>query len=190
MTFGNRPGIPDGSFRSEHADFAQQVVAGLSDFILRPGEMVDISGINSARMLLLAGDHGGMNVSSHYTVVQGCNGTSFTRLVTCDVDCEFINCDFAWKRGAGTDDGLVSIGASATVRFTNCRFWKSAFVSPVCVALANGGKAHFVNCHFGPTVGVAGVVINNAGLAANVGVQGVNKTGQPLGTVTSIFVTT
>lgn len=190
MRFGNRPGMPTGSVAGDHADAAQQVVSGLADIIVRPGEAIDLRGVSRARVFLLAGDHGGLRVDSDGTVIECAPGAAFTRHVQINADCEFVNCDFLWQRGSNTDDTLVTVAATATVRFTNCRFYRAKFIAPTCVTIANGGKAHFVNCWFGPEVGVAGSVISNAGIAANVSVIGSNKTTQGIGTVVSLAVTT
>ncbi len=188
MTF-NRPNMPTGNLGDDHLDRAQGTLALLGEVMARPGEPAVSGKFSDPSFLLLAGDHGGIAPVSGGRY-GGSPGAKVTRHVQCDVDCSFEGLDFIATPGSNNNDTLVSIGAAATVRFTNCRFVKGALLSPTCVTLAAGGRAQFIGCTFGPATATVASVIVNAGVAGNVGVLGSNKTGQPIGTVTTIFLTT
>jgi hypothetical protein len=85
-------------------------------------------------------------------------------------------------------DPVVSIGSLSVAVFRNCVFHRRrGNASQVWVDVASGGKAIFIGCMFLSSVDVlGGVIINNAGAAANVQVVGCyNGTGLTFAGVTS-----
>lgn len=188
MSFGSRPAAPLASPAGDHADLLQGMFAQLTTTFIRPGAGFIGTRIANERLLMLSGDHGGLRVGTPGAYIQGVPGQRFRRKVVIEQDCTFDGCDFVWQRGSNVDDYLVEVSATAIVTFNNCRFIKSATLGPEMVLFANGGKAVFTGCTFGPATATAGFVLTNPGAAVNVGVMGVNRTGQPPGNCTTIFL--
>jgi len=91
---------------------------------------------------------------------------------------------------AGVDSPIVTVAAAARVVFRSCVFERTdARLSAAdnYVSVFAGGLAIFVGCVFRGAQ-TAGVIVTNAGGAANVGIVGCsNRTGRAHNNVTTIF---
>jgi len=138
---------------------------------------------------LQAGQHGGFRLTAPDTRIDGAAGAVVTRRCVIAANAMFDGVQFASVDGSdNVTQSLVDI-ASVTVVFRGCRFTRRANDSGPWITIAAGGRVHFIGCVFDGVVAVA-AVIDNLGIAGDVGVFGANLTGQALGVVTSIFVTT
>lgn len=166
------------------------IVNGLGQNVIGPGEIPEENLITENGFLMLAGKHVGFRWSSSGNRLAAAPGAQITRLVTFESDAHIQDIDFIATPGSNNVDYLCKIEAEGDVTFVNCRFYKKKNMPPTFVEIESGGKARFVGCWFGGEMDKSGDVINNAGVAASVGVLAANKTTNPIGTATFIFVTT
>jgi len=108
------------------------------------------------------------------------NGTRYDGVPGCIIDKDVTTFTVDTTTCQGMDfRGQVSIAATASVVFTNCRFSNT-------VAMTAGARAHFVGCYFYEQGSV-----NNSGVAANAYIVGcVRKSGIANVNVTTIAETT
>lgn len=158
-------------------------LAGDTAFVVaKPGELT--KALESSAVVLLApGDHGGLTLKRAGARLIAQPGAYFSKLVEIRGDAFFDRCDF--RQGATNGARLVDCtSTTARLQFLGCTFSKKNNALGDFVGIANGAKALFNGCEFGPVM-VAGVVINNAGAAANVHSSGANFTGRAHANVTA-----
>lgn len=171
-------------------DLLRKLMQDLGDSLVSaPGPMVELRDRNNA-VLLLSGEHSGLKIEKQGTRILAMPGTVATRKVVITADCRIDGLRFASKAGSNNvSSALLDVSNNATVFLHNCVFERSGDEIADWIATANGCKLHLIGCTFTGQM-VAGTCINNAGGVGDVAVWGSNKTGRPLGAVTSIFVTT
>ncbi len=126
--------------------------------------------------LLQDGEHGGMSLSKPDTNITGMPGSQIIKPVTFE--------NSARLTGVHFRDRIYVTSATATVIFVCCRIELERGID-----LEPGAKVIFMGCLFEGSP--PGDVVNNPGATVNVQVVGCsNKTGQALGNVTSVAVTT
>jgi len=141
------------------------------------------SAIRNNAITLTSGNHGGVTLAVDDTAIKGMPaGVFMTKKVSFDADAVVDGIHFT--SSPDNSDELAVIGGSATVVFRACTLEKFPTTGSTFVTVESGGKALFVGCVFRGSP-PSGDVISNA-VAANVQLVGCyNKTGNPLGTVTS-----
>ena len=168
------------------------LVGSLADRVIGPQDNLSLTKKTDNRVLLLAGDRGGLVITQPYTTIQGVPGARLTGRV--DVQCgdgyvHFIGVTFRATPESDNADTLVNISADSRVLFSQCNFEKD----PTCpltadfITIEAGGQAVFTNCIFSPEqTGVAGFTINNAGALADViATNCARRTGWPHNNVTT-----
>jgi hypothetical protein len=155
----------------------ERTVINLATTTIQAGANVVFPKSSNNALLLLAGDHNGCAVSSAGSQIRGVSGARIVRLWRISADCIVDGVAF---ESVGNDNAttLVSITNNAKVMFRNCSFRKATGDEGDYVTLESGSKAVFVGCYWDGTPN-AGNRVNNAGVAANVQLIGVNKTGRP-----------
>lgn len=121
------------------------------------------------------GEHGGMSLSKPNTSIMGMPGSQIIKPVVFSESARLTNIHFK--------DSVSVSSATATVIFVCCRVELAESLS-----LESGAKAIFIGCLFEGDL--SGNVIDNPGAVTDVQLVGCsNKTGQALGNVTSVAVT-
>lgn len=155
----------------------ERTVANLAETTIPAGAVVSFPKTSANALLLLTGDHNGCTVSSANNQIRGASGARIVRLWRITADCIVDGVSF---ESVGYDNAqvLVAISNNAKVMFRNCSFRKATTDGGDYVTLTSGSKAVFVGCYWDGTPS-SGNRVNNAGVAANVQLIGVNKTGRP-----------
>ena len=154
-----------------------RTVTNLATTTIQAGSAIVFPKASANALLLLAGDHNGCNVSLAGSQIRGVSGARSVRLWRITADCTIDGVAFE-SVGNDNSDVLVAISNDAKVMFRNCSFYKSVGDEGDYVTLESGSKAVFVGCYWDGTP-TTGNRVNNAGVAANVQLIGVNKTGRP-----------
>lgn len=168
---------------------ADAVIGSLSEHVVAADAMLpQVAAGAPRRVLLLAGDHGGLLLPADADdVLAGLPGAFFGGRVVVRSKARFEGLEF---RSADPATALVMLHTTARVLFINCRFVRSTQDTGDWVAMANGARASFVGCQFLGVTG-AGTVVNNAGVALDAGIVGcVNLTTRAHVNVTTIFEVT
>jgi hypothetical protein len=154
--------------------------------VIQPGTSLFLPRLDKNALYLAAGDHTSFLINKAATSIRCAPGATTDGLWTIDVPGEVVR--ITGMQFKSELSPMVSITAGTYVIFTDCTFLKpEPAVTTSFVAIAATAKASFIGCEFGPTKATAGFVINNAGAALNVYVQGgVNLTGQLHNNVTII----
>lgn len=183
---GDRAYVESWSQRNEF----HSAVNRIGQNVVQPGDTLDETLLKDNGFYLLAGEHVGFEWSAPGNRIVAAPGAQITRLVTFDSEAHIEGVDFIATEGSNNTDYLCKINAPGDVTFVNCRFYKEQNMPPTFIEMVSGGKARFVGCWFGGVNDTTGNVINNPGANTDVGVLAANKTGNVLGNVTAIFVTT
>ncbi len=165
-------------------DLVRQIVNSLGSQVVREGsELKEMAQKNNA-LYLLKGDHGGMTLSRPGSRVCGAPGATMTRHVLVTSDALIEGLRFEATPNGNNESTLLTIGASAVVRFHACTFHKDASMPPTFITVEAGGKAIFTACDWGGTMTIVGNVFDNAGALLDVVISGSNRTGNAVGNVT------
>ena len=185
-------GSPSADADRRITDRARSLTEGLADVVVVPGEAREEDRVDGERMLLLAGDHGGLRITKDETHIRCAPGAIFTRKVVIDASCKIEGARFKSSDGSNNEPLLVDvIDAGATILFIGCVFEKSFHHTTAFVKVVSGARASFIGCKFLPVMDKAGTVVNNLGAAALVGIIGCsNKTTKNHVNVTGVFETT
>jgi len=177
-------------------DDDQRVQASLGQQVLTPQDPVQETLTRGNAWLLGAGDHGGFNLKAPYGFLQGVPG-SIIKDSNVTLEAEGLTIEgvifLASAQQSANAGALVSV-TSGTVVFTHCLFLKpqSGTQSGDFVIIADGAKAIFIGCQFGPTQANGQYAVNHLGaVATDVGIIGCsNKTGLAHNNVTTVFEVT
>lgn len=171
------------------ANRAAAIASGLAEHIVGPERVVpDVAAGAPRRVLLLAGDHGGLLLPADADdAFTGLPGAILGGAVVVRSKARFDGIEF---RAQDATTALVTLRAAARAVFTNCRFIRNTQDTGNWVAMDAGASASFVGCQFLGVTG-AGDVVNNAGVALDAGIVGcVNLTTRAHVNVTTIFEVT
>lgn|SRR3990167_4002086 len=152
------------------------VIQGLAPYVVHPWESIIEPDASDNVLLLLSGGHGGFTITKQGTHIVAQPGAVVQRRAAVEIadgHIAVIRGVHFLCPGSGSDnaDPLVSISATSRVRFVGCTFERLPLAAGNYVSILAGGRASFVACDF-LGVQTAGAVVNNAGIAANVIVQG------------------
>jgi len=172
------PGLADGRRENrrdgednDQIDRLFALAAGLAPLLLPAGDAYREPQRSSNEALLLAGTHYGIDTALDWGRVGGQPGATVVGQVAVGgvgVVFQGVHFDATTRRPAGAQ---VVVAATSRVVFIGCRFTRPNGLGGSFVEIAAGGHAVFVGCTFGPAV-AAGNCINNAGMAAAVGIVG------------------
>tara|TARA_R110000765_G_scaffold25337_2_gene62680 strand:+ start:2073 stop:2687 length:615 start_codon:yes stop_codon:yes gene_type:complete len=171
-----------------------RLVSSLGERILLSEDAYKSLKISDNRMFMGSGDHPGIKVDADDTLFVAAPGVRVTRKVVIEESCVFSGIHFTSTaiEDPNNIDVLVDITTSrATVIFERCVFEKGPTHATNAVNIAAGSKAQFIGCIFRPVMTSTGVVIDNAGVPADVNtVACSNITGRLHNNVTNIAETT
>jgi hypothetical protein len=170
---------------------AFEMLDRLAQTIVQPGAPVDREAARQS-VLLLAGDHAGFRADATVWRVAGAPGAVIkNRVVVATGVVIFDGVTFQASTSFDNSGAMVEVRDGATAIFNGCHFLRDSKKKGVVVDIDSGGKAHFNGCLMEPANTSTTFAIDNAGLAANVYVQGsVNLTGAAHNNVTTISETT
>lgn len=174
-------------------DDDQRIQASLGQQILTPQDPLTEVRTTDNAWLLGSGDHGGLAIKAPNGSLIGVPGAVVKdTLATISAEGTLISgVTFqATTAQAASAARLVDV-LSGTVVFTNCRFEKTlgGTTDGDFVRIADGAKAVFIGCFFGPVQTTGALCVNHLGTTAtDVGLIGTsNKTGLADANVTVVF---